>query len=98
MSVSVVLRGICPPDEYWKKMKAIWDSCVAAQVTIPSEVAEFFGGTGPDSSGVVMKLGEGDTGYHKCVKIYKAEMCDGFEVDITKVPDHVTILRFYASF
>ena len=42
MGMSTHLVGIVPPDDDWKKMKAVWDACDNADVDIPKDVSEFF--------------------------------------------------------
>lgn len=91
MSMSTHICGIVPPDDNWKKMKAVWDSCVAAGVSVPADVCAFFNDGSPDERGVVIdKKGLGGA-----VTEYKAEMSEGFEVDLTKLPKGVKVVRFY---
>jgi hypothetical protein len=42
MSMSTHVKRIVPPDEQWKKMKAIYDSCEAAGIEAPDEVSDYF--------------------------------------------------------
>jgi hypothetical protein len=44
MSMSMHVIGFVPPDGTWAQMKAIWDACQAAGVSLPDEVEDFFGG------------------------------------------------------
>lgn len=93
MGMSTHVVGIRPPDDLWHKMKAVWDACSTIGVEIPDEVQDYFGGQAPDPKGVVVSLrGTG------CVQEYKAEMREGFEVDISKLPKNVKIVRFYNSY
>jgi len=85
--------GIAPPDDQWKRMRAVWDACEEANVQAPDEVVEFFNGREPEESGVRIDLDQ-----HDCVSKYNAEMKDGFEVDLRKVPANVQIIRFYNSY
>ena len=88
MSMSTYVTGFAPPDETWQKMKAIWDACETAQIPVPDEVEEFFGGEDPDPAGVEVKLpvrewhGEGEAGY---------------ELDVASIPPQVQVIRFYNS-
>lgn len=93
MSMSTFVMGFRPPDEKWKKMKAIWDSCKKAGVEAPKEVDSFFGGEPPDDSGVEVKL-EGTL----CCREYREEMRDGFEIEISKLPKDIKIIRFVNSY
>jgi len=93
MSTHVV--GIKPPDDNWKKMKAVYDSCVAAEIDVPDEILDYFGISDsdvPDERGVAVDLPIGVT------KEWCAEMRDGIEVDLSKLPEGIKILRFYNSY
>lgn len=96
MSMRTHVIGIKPPDAQWKKMKAVYDACRDAGVYIPAEVAEFFGPDAPDDAGVVVEEDELETS--GALTAYKADMVDGFEVDVDKLPPGVKIIRFYNSY
>ena len=93
MGMSTHIIGIKPPDEKWRKMKAIYDACIKGEVGIPQEVEDFFDGEPPDEKGVVIDLEE-----DQCCSAYSADMQDGFEIDAEKLPDDVKIIRFYNSY
>ncbi len=93
MSMSTHVVGIKPPDEKWKAMKRIWDACQAAGIDPPAEVDKFFNGEDPDQSGVVVDLDK-----HPCAKEYNAEMQNGIEIDLRKVPGDVAVIRFVNSY
>jgi hypothetical protein len=84
--------GLRPPNDKWKKMKAIYDSCVAGEVPIPKAVEDFFNGEPPDATGVKVPLPG-----HISVKAWRDDSAEGIEVDVTMLPKGVTILRFYNS-
>ena len=88
MSMSTYVRGIIPPDETWQAMKAVWDACTDADVTVPGEVLDFFGGEAPDALGVVTEIPSRE---------YRTDMGQGFEVDLADVPEHVKTIRFWNS-
>lgn len=90
MSLSVV--GVVPDDDEWKKMKAIWDACKSAGIDPPREVERFFDDTDPDESGRLIHLTR--TEY---AREWRDDCSDGYEIDISKLPPHVKVLRFYAS-
>lgn len=90
MSTHVV--GFKPPDDKWKKMKAAWDACEEAEIEVPEEVEEFFGGEPPDEAGVTVEI-DG----HECCKEYSEEGSSGYEIDISKLPKDVRIIRVYNS-
>lgn len=100
MSSSLCIVGIKPPDETWRKMKAVYDSCLAAGVAAPREVINFFNGECPDDAGVVLDLTPSSyrTQDPTVVSEYKAEMRDGFEVDLALLPKDIKRLRFYVSY
>lgn len=92
MSMSTHVVGFRPPDEKWEKMKAIWDACADAGITVPEEVEAFFNGGPPDAAGVRIELEE-----TTAVKEWSDECGSGFEVDVRELPAYVTIIRFYNS-
>lgn len=93
MSTHVV--GFIPPDEKWLKMRAIFDACKAANVGLPEEVDEFFGGETPDDRGrevderAMVKAG--------AIREWKDDSREGFELDVSKLPPDVKFVRFYNS-
>ncbi len=95
MGMSVHVVGIKPPDEKWRKMKAVWDACKTAGLQPPPEVERFFDGTPPDDSGVLVNLHPRKA---PCVSEYHNEYSEGFEVDLRKLPADITILRFFCSY
>lgn len=92
MSMSTSVVGFRPPDEKWRKMKAVWDACVIADTDTPDEVDDFFGGQYPDEQGVIVDIEETEA-----VKEWCDDSSSGFEVDITKLPKDVKIIRFFNS-
>lgn len=91
MSMSTCVVGFRPADEAWKNMKSIWESCEAAGVEIPKEVLKFFDGKPPkDKPGAEVSIKE-------AVRDWSDEYSQGFEVDLTKLPSNVKVLRFYNS-
>lgn len=93
MGASQHVVGFRPPDDKWLKMKAIWDACTAAGMPIPREVEKFFGDSDPDPQGVEVPLRN-----TPCCAEYSADMQDGFEIDVRKLPEDVTIIRCYTSY
>lgn len=90
MSMSTSITGFKPPDEKWKKMKAIWDACEEAGVSPPEAVDKFFNRVPPDDSGVEVRID--DT---VCCRRCNGEMRTGFEVLLDKIPKDVKIIRFW---
>ena len=85
MGMSTWVKGIRPPDDKWKKMKAIWDACDKADIDVPDEVDDFFEGEPPDEKGVVVDIKE-----HR----YSENSRAGIEVYIDELPKDVKIIRF----
>lgn len=93
MSISINVTGFRPPDEQWKSMKAIWDACKSANVTIPFKVANFFNDMPPDDSGVEVELENSP-----CCNKYDKKMRVGFEITISKLPKDIKIIRFWNGY
>lgn len=86
--------GIREPDDEWRKMKAVWESCKAAGVEPPSSVLDFFDDEDPDEAGIQLPL---DYGSHKIAREWRSDMREGLELDIADLPPNVTKIRFYCS-
>ena len=93
MSESYHIHGICEPDAKWKEYQEILSICERNNVETPAEVQEYFEDSDPELSGVTMQLGPADG-----VTKYSADMRTGFDVEIAKLPDNVTKLRFFVSY
>jgi hypothetical protein len=93
MSMSKYVQGIREPDERWRQMKTVWDTCRAAGVAVPEEVERFFNWEPPDEAGIVVELDP-----HPSVKEWGDDHRDGFEVEIAKLPPNITKLRFVCSY
>lgn len=88
MSMSTYVVGFRPPDEKWKAMKAVYDSCLSARVDVPKDVEEFFGFSPPDSSGVEVNLKD-------AIQEWWREGANGFQIEIEKIPKDIKFIRFY---
>jgi hypothetical protein len=95
MGMSTHVVGFRPPDEKWKAMAAVWDSCKAAGIEPPREVSEFFDWREPDSNGVEIK----ETALTKAgaVREWHDDCRSGYEIDVSKLPPDVTVVRVYNS-
>ena len=96
MGTHYFVEGIKPPDDDWKRMKAIWDACEEADVDPPDEVERFFDGEKPDPKGVTMRLGDTweDRTHHECFEYGSEDSRAWFDVEIDKLPKDVKIIRF----
>lgn len=91
MSMSTHVVGFRKADEQWKKMKTVFDACVAADATVPDEVCKFFDYEYPgDKPGMEIDLKEACTEWGD-------EFRAGYEIDITKLPEGVRYIRMYNS-
>lgn len=90
MSMSTHVVGFRPPDEKWRKMKAVYDSCQSAGIDIPDEVDEYFNGETPDEAGVEVEI-------DSILEEWGDDSRQGYQIDIAKLPKNVKILRFYNS-
>ena len=91
MSMSTHIVGFRPADEKWKQMKNIWESCESANIPIPNEVLDFFDHTPPrDKPGSEVELGE-------AVQEWSNEYSQGYELNLSKIPNGVNVIRFYNS-
>lgn len=86
------VQGVVPGDAKWEKMRRAWEACRAAGVEPPDDVSDFFEGEAPDSYGMVVDLPQA------AVEEYKEDMVDGYEVDLTLVPDKVKRIRFTCNY
>ena len=94
MSMSTHIVGIRPPDDLWRKHKAIWDACAAVDICPPRETMEFFGCEAPDDAGILIHVRElGDA-----VTDWTVGARGGFQVEIAKLPTRITHLRFYNAY
>lgn len=93
MGTRIRLVGIVPPDDKWKKMKAIFDACIKGDIEIPDEVDEFFDNEDPDPAGVIIDLTPGQ--YTDVARPWGDMDSDGIEITVDDIPKNVKILRFY---
>lgn len=96
MGISMHVVGFKPPDEKWKKMKAVYDACCEADTVTPPEVAQFFNYDPPDESGV--RISEKDLRNAGAVEDWDDDTREGFEINLDKIPKDVKVIRFYCSY
>lgn len=91
MSTHVV--GFRPADEQWNKMKAAWEACVAAGVDVPVALYRFFNEEPPGNR----------PGCEVDITCAIQEWSDnksskaGIDIDLSKIPENVKVIRFYNS-
>jgi len=88
MSTHVI--GFKPPDEKWKQMKEIFDACKKANIALPTEVDKFFNHEEPDDAGVRVDL-------KSILEKYTDDGVSGYQLDLSKLPNDVKIIRFVNS-
>lgn len=101
MSVSYSVVGIVPADAAYKKKLAAYRACEDAGVDPPEDLRKFFNDDEPDPSGVVRELAASYSlkpMYAEGVTEYTADMENGFEVDLRKLPPEIKIIRFVNSY
>lgn len=92
MGMTTHIVGYRPEDEKWHQMKAVWDACVKAGTDTPHEVVRFFDGMPPES-----KCGL-EVDISNATREYQTRGVGGHEVDISKLPKDVSIIRFYKAY
>lgn len=90
MSTTYNVVGIKSPDEKWKKMKAVWDACTAADLQVPDEVDTYFNQEEPNPNGVRV-----DVIHTHVARPYSGE--NAIEVDLSVLPEDVTHIQFVIS-
>lgn len=88
MGMSTHIVGLVPPDEHWKKMKQVWDSCKSVGIEVPKPVQEFFNWEAPDERGVEVEIP---------LIEWSEETMQGYELELDKIPANVKVIRFYNS-
>ena len=94
MGMSSYILGFKPPDDKWKQMKAIWDSCEKVEIEPPEEVYDFFSGNPPDDAEVEIDLEKTSC----CKKYDDGDMREGIEINVDEIPRDVKIIRFVNSY
>lgn len=82
--------GFRPPDEKWKKMKAVYDACQVAGIETPKEIDLFFGYDVPSDDGVTVDI-------KSAAEYQRDDDSECIKVDIRKLPKDVNILIFKLS-
>lgn len=92
-----IMGFVSDQDPDFQRHKKVFDVCLEAGVSLPKETAAYFGDDHPYDELVDNKLKfdlEKDVHY----KVYREDMSEGFEVDISKLPAGVSKIRFYNSY
>lgn len=89
MSMSMYVVGIMPPNQRYLEMKAIWDSCVQADIPVPEGVEEYFHGEDPDDTGIRIDISSSE---------WQSDCDGGLEVQVKDIPPGVETIRFVCSY
>lgn len=96
---SLNIKGVCEPDEQFKKMKEAWDTCKTAGVEIPEEIAnEYFNYNPPPEEGMLIDIETtvGHNGDRFMVDGVRSGPKGNYRlVDLSKVPKRVTHLMVW---
>jgi hypothetical protein len=95
VSQSVSISAVKPPDDLWRKHKAVWDACHDARVDMPAATMEYFAEDDPDEVGVVVRLGSMPPygAYEEPLRQVESEWSTICEVDITQLPEGTRWIR-----
>ena len=91
MGVSLYVEGYRKADEQWNKMKAIWNACHDAKISVPKEVDVFFDYHNPN------KMTGKKIDISSAIVEYSGDCASGFEIDITRLPKDIRHIRAYLS-
>lgn len=102
MGLSTYIIGIKPADEQWRQMKAVWDACNVVGIQPPTEVTDFFDDAPPNEKGVEVEINFNrydlkDKRNHPAVSFINDDGREFWDVDISKLPADVKIVRFVNS-
>ena len=81
------------PGDKHQKMYEVWLSCRAADIDVPNEVDKYFQWDTPNPNGLKVDIEE-----HECCTEINEDSCMGFDVDLRKLPEGITHIRFYNSY
>jgi hypothetical protein len=95
MGMNTNVCAFVPPDAEFKKKLNAYRSCVEAGIPVPKELDKFFGGEEPDDNG--REIDDRELEKMGALTEYSADSREGYEIDITKLPKEVKIIRFYNS-
>lgn len=95
MGMSTHIKAFIPDtDPEYQRHRKVLLACDEAEVSLPKETAEYFGVIDFDKNTLDDKL-EFDIKNSDCLSKWKDHDADGYEIDLTKLPQGVTKIRFY---
>jgi hypothetical protein len=93
MGMSTHIQGFNVPDEQWKEMKAVWDTCRQAGIEPPEDVSKYFEWDTPDERGVEVKPKDAE-----CCSEFRDDYRDGYEIDVRELAADLTHIRPHNSY
>ena len=88
MGMSTHLTAFKGQDEEWENMKNVYDACQRAGIEVPEEVMTFFNYKKPSIYGATVDI-------KSAISEWSTESQEGFEVDLTKIPEGTKFIRFF---
>jgi hypothetical protein len=96
MGMTCEVVGFKPPTDDYKKKLAAYLACEAASVDAPDELIRYFDGVKPSNvEPTGIEISQESLG--GAVNDLRSDR-PGLDVDLTKLPDGVTKLRFFISY
>lgn len=95
MGMSTHVVAFRPPDSKWERMRAAYEACTAAGIRPPAQVEKYFEGLPPDPNGVL--IDEDMLVNAGALRSWEGDAAQGWEIDTAKLPEDVTVVRFYNS-
>ena len=93
MSISYGVKGLKPITEDYKKRLEIYKSCRELNISLPEEIRKYFEYDGePCDEGIVVHLKK------DVVSNGATDYSTYYDVDLSKLPDGVTKVRFEISY
>lgn len=90
MGMSTYAIGFVPPDEEFQRKLKAFKALRDANVDIPQELWDYFGGDEPDPAGLEVSLGDAKSEYSD-------EWREGIEIDVSKLDPKIKTIRFLNS-
>lgn len=100
MSTSTHIKAFIPDtDLEFQRHKKVFLVCLQAKVSLPHETADYFNFYDgiPDNGDLLDSKLEIDIKNSNCLNKWHNHDADGYEIDLTKLPQGVTKIRFYNS-
>lgn len=92
MSMGTHVEGFIPPDAKFQKMLRAYRACEEAGIPIPPDVWKFFNEESPDEAGVRIDLSY-DKKYKDAVYEFQNDACQGYEIQLDKLPKDIKVIR-----